>query len=267
MKVIESTPDSLVLLLRPWLLWFFSSAIALMGMVVMLTLAQVSLLVCDRTEGEGLCELTQSTLLRTTTTFVPIDQLRGARVEYSTLPGHPSNVVWLVVDTQTVPLKLFVTVNRQDQQAIALQIQHFLYDPDQPFLRIVNDNRWFAYALGGIFVASGGLVSLLFGKVVCCRFQRSSGQLILERQGLLSRSVQHYPLEAIAAVDLETSAGNSGSTYRICLEMLPDAAQNRPKRLPLTPYYSVDRAAHTALAEQINTFLAQPTPSDGLRRG
>ncbi len=254
MPVHESDSRVLTITLRPWLLWLFSSALATMGLFIVVMFGQLSQLVCDRSQlGEvGWCELSQVSLRHSRTVYVPV----GAVDEVRTLPPTEQmtqrDAIWLRVGDRYIPFAL-TTLGDRDRRAIALRIRRFLLNPDLQTLEIVDDSRWFAYSFGSGFVLSGLTISLLFGKVVICTFDRASQTFYLDRQGLLSHSHHSYPLNAIAAVDVDASAGSAGSTYRVAIWLETNTQPKHP--LPLMPYYSSGLKDKQAIVDRIRAFL------------
>jgi hypothetical protein len=255
MPVHESDSRVLTITLRPWLLWLFSSVLAAMGLLIIVMFGQLSQLVCDRsqTDDYGWCELSQVSLHYSRTVYLPVSAVNEVRTLPPTDQMAQWDAIWLKVGDRYIPFSL-TTLGDRDRRVIALRIRRFLLNPELSTLEIVDDSRWFAYSFGSGFVLSGLTISLLFGKVVICTFDRTTQQFDLDRQGLLSHYHHSYPLDAIAAVDVDTSAGSSGSTYRVAI-WLNDASTQAKQMLPLTPYYSSGLKDKQAVVDRIQTFL------------
>src|SRR5688572_29887756 len=75
----------------------------------------------------------------------------------------------------------------------------------------VSDERTF----GGGFVVVGAAIVLLFANTVTNRFDRTAGRYTRSVEGLVRRREDAHPLNEIAGVRVETSAGgNPSRTYR-----------------------------------------------------
>ncbi|MBF2089973.1 MAG: hypothetical protein IGR80_05600 [Synechococcales cyanobacterium K44_A2020_017] len=257
MTVQEFTSRSFVFTARPWLLWILSGALVAMGLIIMVLLGQSSRLMCDRTEqGDGFCALTQANLLRSSTIYFPVDHLQTVQLYPPQAVSTPSHAIWLHMGDRYLPIQIYATLNDRERLAIAGRIQRFLYNPDLRSLEWVSDNRWFAYGVGWALALMGISLSVLYGKVVTGTFDKQTGQFTLRQQGVWQKQQQTYPLEAIAAVQLETSDGSAGSVYRVCLRFKSqDLPPDVPTYLPLTPYYGIGRAEHEGLMQQIQSFL------------
>lgn len=255
MPLHESDSRVLTITLRPWLLWLFSTALATMGLLIIVMFGQLSQLMCDRsqTDEQGWCELNQVSLRHSRTVYVPVSAVNGVRTLPPTDQMTQRNALWLKVGDRYIPFAL-TTLGDRDRRAVALRIRRFLLNPDLVTLEIVDDSRWFAYSFGSGFVLSGLTISLLFGKVVTCTFDRATDQFRLERQGLLSTQAHDYPLDAIAAIDVDTSAGRSGSTYRVAIWLSHPETQTK-QALPLTPYYSSGLKDKQVVVDRIQAFL------------
>jgi hypothetical protein len=251
-------PRQFVVTLRPWLLWILSSTMTVAGLAMMVTLGQSSRLMCDRSPtGDGLCKLTQANVLQDSTVYFPVAHLETVQMFPPAGITRPQNALWLRMGDRYIPVPIYVTLNPRERLAIAARIQRFVYNPDLTTLEWVSDHRWFAYGLGGSFILAGLGVGLRFGAVVTCRFDKQRGIVTLQRQGLGRPQRQTYPLDAIAAVQLETSDGSAGPVYRICLELeARSLSPGDPTQIPLTPYYRIGRDDHEGLMHQIQQFLA-----------
>ena len=121
--------------------------------------------------------------------------------------------------------------------------------------------------LQALLAANGFLlmVSLrAFAHFVEVRFERFSGQVVIERRGVLLRRRETYPYAAFQAAKSVEFANDEGETRRLVLEFDPHKAPaefaNRKKgdagvlfEAPATWYYSNDRGP-IAVAEAINAW-------------
>lgn len=245
------------------MLWLMGGVFTTVGLAVGLTLGGETTLECDRTLPSAQCQITSSSWIETHTQTLPVNQMLGAEVEssHSSDGGYTYRVVMLTQEGR-VPLTDVYSSGMTHYSDQAKQINQFLQNPDQPHLRLRQDNRWwgllFLVAFGG-----GGLAILFgFGKIVTCEFDKTLGQLMLTRQGLLGGPrQQQYSLRQIVGARVERSHGSDGDTFRSALVL------QSGEGIPLTSYYSSGRAKEERTVACISTFLGlsagEPTIETG----
>lgn len=269
MKITQHNADTLTLQVRPWFLWFFSATFSLTGLAIILWMGTVTTLSCRRSGPDGgACVLATSRLLQTHQRQLAVSDVQSARV----MRGFKNqNIYQVQIMTRQgmVPLQRVHSSGYGVKQQQVEQITAFLAQPTQTELVVQDDQRWFAYSFGSLFVLSGLAVSSLFGQVVTCCFDKASGCWTLHRHGLLGQSTVQQRLDDIVAVDLEESRGNNSTTYRVSLVTCPDpsdrADRDEAGHVPITTYYSAGYEDKQEVADCIRTFLNLKEPMWGDR--
>ena len=106
---------------------------------------------------------------------------------------------------------------------------------------------------GGLFVAAGCAVLLVFAKTVTCTFDRTADRFTREIRGVLGTTQLLHSLGDIAGLRVEEHRGSKGSrTYRVALVLTSGA------RIPLTTTYGSGKRPKEATAERVRAFLGLP---------
>ncbi len=133
----------------------------------------------------------------------------------------------------------------------------FIADPNQAALQIAINNRWWTYPLGGVFALGGlGFWATLYRQTLY-RFDRTFGQLIIERHNLGRVRRNTYSLSSLQALVLEESTTGDGDPVTHVAIFLRDGT--RLGRKAYDNYYS--RAERAAVIQQVNTFVGPLPPS------
>ncbi|WP_293347980.1 MULTISPECIES: hypothetical protein [unclassified Microcoleus] len=109
---------------------------------------------CQRIESkQGNCQLKESTLLGSTTEEISLDDLLGATVITGKKDG--GRVVLLTKSGRIS----FTSYNTRwgDKNYIANEINNFVANADRKSLNLSQDDRWFGWIFGSIFVLGGVL--------------------------------------------------------------------------------------------------------------
>jgi hypothetical protein len=124
--------------------------------IVGLFLVQISpntTLICQRIETkQGNCKLTESKLWVSSSQEISLDDLQGGKVVQKRKGSSQ-----VVVLTKTGKIPLGNATRWGDKNPIANQINSFVKNPDIKSLNVSQDDRWFGWIFGGIFVLSGVL--------------------------------------------------------------------------------------------------------------
>ncbi|MEB3335875.1 MAG: hypothetical protein VKJ46_00310 [Leptolyngbyaceae bacterium] len=129
-------------------------------------LASAQTLTCQREEPtQGLCTLKakQGPLSwEKTLQDFPVNQLQGAELESST--RSTSNLYRIVIITKekALPLTSTFASGQENKAEIVDQINAFVNNLEQSSLQVQQDDRWFFYIMGGIFIVVGNLVGVPF---------------------------------------------------------------------------------------------------------
>ncbi|MBD1863755.1 MULTISPECIES: hypothetical protein [Trichocoleus] len=251
MKVVKETPNQLTLLHRPIWLWLFGLIFAGAGLAAIATFGKVVTLNCNRTAPvQSNCQLKAAGLLGLAAQETALDSLQSAKVERSSSSDGDTFRVVLVTNQGEVPFTDYYSSGENGKQEIATQISTFLSSPQASSLTLQQDDRWFMFMFGSVFVIAGLAVAIGMGEIVVCEFDRSSDSLILKRHGLFGTKVSERRIHEIEAVRVEESRDSDGSTYRVSLMFTVG-----DRLLPLTSYYSSGRHSKQAIADQLRKFL------------
>jgi hypothetical protein len=133
-----------------------------LGSLVIYFIGDKATLQCQRpTASQVNCTLTNASLRRTKTQNLPGNQLQGAEVlRYRDSDGDRSYQVMLRTVEGNVPLTPIKSSGARGKRRQAEQINTFLADPQQRELTIIQDDRWFAFGLGGLFVVVGAGIAI-----------------------------------------------------------------------------------------------------------
>ncbi|MEG3864108.1 hypothetical protein [Microcoleus sp. herbarium12] len=116
--------------------------------------AQNTTLSCQKIESQqGNCQLTESSLSSSKTQEISLDNLLGGKV---TTGRKGSSRVVLLTKSGEIPFTNYHTAwgNKND---IANKINDFVANPDRKSLKVSQDDRWFGWIFGSIFVLAGVL--------------------------------------------------------------------------------------------------------------
>ncbi len=261
MKIVEQTPTKIRLkasdLGVPIFLTLLGLPFFLAGLVVILFLGKLTQLECNRLEPTQVaCQLTASGILNTRTTNIPVGELQGAEIETSQdSDGDITYRVALITRQGRLPLTDSYSAGLgTNHQQNTNQINTFLSRADQENLVIQQDDRWFAFIFGGIFmlVGSGIIAGGLFNQFSsACILDKTSGRLYLDRKNGFRTKRKEYPLHEIKAAKVVENTDSDGDpTYATYLVL------RSGEKIPLK--LTGSRNEHSALADTINQFLAKP---------
>ncbi len=197
MKIVQETPNLLILRLRPILLWIIAGIFVPVGLFVLTTLGKATTFTCTRTEPTN-CQLVASGLLGSQSKQIPLNMLQGAKVEEDNSDDGNTYRVIILTSSGDIPFTSYLSYGESDKQAIASHINQFLRDPRQTSLIQKQDDRLLMYLFGGSFVIVGFI--MLMAPVVTCVFDKTVDTLTLKRQGLLGTKVIEHRLDKIKYV-------------------------------------------------------------------
>ena len=165
MKNVEQTPNpsslkpnNLMTRIVPTL---FCSVFVVAGLAVIIIFEELSTLTCQRVQPtQGSCQFVHSGLLGSDETTIPLNQLQSAKVDvYENHKGDTYRVV-LLTDGGKVPFTSAWSSGAEEKQKNTDRINGFIGNPEKTSLLVQQDDRWFAYPFGGIFILAGGGVML-----------------------------------------------------------------------------------------------------------
>lgn len=261
MKIIQHTPNQLILRHRPIALRLMGSFSTIVGVVIIILFSKASTFTCERVQqNRGSCELKHSyfVIFKMSET-IPIEDLTGTEVVITHTRGMdsffiqlPHYKVILLTPNKEIPLTLYGTIDREKQDAMADQINVFLNDQETESLFIERDNRWLVCLIGSIFIIVG-LLALLLIEIVTVTFDKAVNSLKIERQSLLGTQVIEHPLENIIEVKLNISSYFNSRTrlYQVVLVLKSD------ENILLTSNGSLSKSRKQKLVDEITNFLTQ----------
>ena len=154
MKKIEGTPYS-QLKIQTSNIWvdLLSSLPFIIFGLFLVDISPNTTLICQRIETkQGNCKLTESKLWGSSSQEISLDDLQGGKVVQKRKGSRQ-----VVVLTKTGGIPLGSASRGGDKYSIANQINSFVKNTDIKSLNVSQDDRWFGWIFGGIFVLGGVL--------------------------------------------------------------------------------------------------------------
>jgi hypothetical protein len=256
MKIIENTPDRLVLRNYPTLQIVMGLIFALTGMVITFFFGRSVDLHCDKLEpGLVNCRLGDKWM-----GYLPLGErmaqhVQSAEVDESTdSEGDSTYKVVLVTDAGRVSLTSFYSSGYSAKANLAQRVNGFLQASGQRTLDLKVNTDWWILIFLFLFTG-GGVVVILLAKTTGIEMVRSEGVLRILKDGLFGRGQEEHILREIESVVLESSSGSRGSTtYRIAFHVVDGG------ELLLTRWYSSGRKDKQQAVDAMNAFLAAYRP-------
>ena len=250
MKVIQENHHQMTMRLRPWLLWGSGSLFTIAGLLTPL-LASVDSFTCRRdSTTQGTCEISRTRFLGTKQQILSLEDIQGTNIDISSSRNNKNSYTLILLTNEgEIPAIKSSVSNYQRVYSWWEQIEGFIQDEQQQHLFIEYDHRWKFY-LFSIFAAFSGIETVLSGKVVFCKIDKTLGILTLEKYGLIGNSQVEYNIRDIQGLTVETSTGSKGSkTYRAALVM------ESGEYIPFTSYYSAELNQEQQTVDIISNFL------------
>lgn len=218
--------------------------------------ANVTTLECQRTKPAQInCQRTITGLLGTETTLIP-GQLTGAKVVTASGLGVvlSTSIKSMALTKNSMELTNHRAFVRDKQREIASNINAFVQDAQQTNFTIQQDDRWQGWLTGAKFFVLGIAViyiSLTIPVYVLCDFDKSSGQLTLEKRYRLfnTKAIHQYKLiDAQQAQVRQLPLSNRPPIYTVRLTLIST------KPIALSPP-TRDRQECQTMVNAINRFL------------
>ncbi len=86
---------------------------------------------------------------------IPLNQLQSAKVDVNESSKGDTYRVVLLTDGDKVPFTSAWSSGAEEKQKSSDRINAFIGNPRKTSLRVQQDDRWFAYPFGGIFILLG----------------------------------------------------------------------------------------------------------------
>jgi hypothetical protein len=254
-------------------LWFLPKFIYLAGGFITLLLLPYMLkilsprspnniLTCQRSQAnQGICQIVSSSKrVKTQIKTIALEQLRQAKVVIVPRGDGKTEYQQIVLLTKQGGIPLQFTRTQQPDltakklNAIALRINNFVKNTQQPYLNIQQGTSWINWVFGSA-IALNFLWLVYCSEFTTWEFDRNRGLIIQKRIWLFfSTDIQH-PLRDIINVQLEEKSNKAWKTYRVELFIAPN--QTLPMDIYYTNYFwNRDNTEKTVNA--IAQFLNQP---------
>ncbi len=177
MKVLEQTPNQLILQNRPTGFWLLGNSFIIIGIGIIIFLSEALTLICHRESAtEGHCKQTYSfPLYYSQTDTFKIPELPNIKI------FKESHSKWI------------------NNYPSPLRVKNFLNNPQQRDLVIKQSNYWITYSLGGVLIIIGFLTKL--GYTITVTFDKTQQLLIMDRRRI-SRVQTIQSLANITAVKI-----------------------------------------------------------------
>lgn len=204
MKVVQHTPNTLILRWFSHSPWLNSVAIVILGLLILAIGGQRTTLVCDHSESNnGQCDLKTQQLFRSNSQSISVQDLQGAKVQgYQQNSPSPLYRVLLMTSSQPVPLTAHFSADYVKQQSSVEKLELFIEDPEARPLRISDYGHSWVYLLGGIAIATGVVSAALSMERTTLSFDNSANYLQIHHQRLFASWTDEYDLQTVINVEL-----------------------------------------------------------------
>jgi hypothetical protein len=195
MKMKKQGDYELVFKSNPFFTWIFGTIFIASGLAIIIFFGTVTIFVCQRDgEDSNVCNYEEIGLLGSQTKKIPLEQVKEAKVGiYTDDDNSKTYRVEILTDLETLPFPSYYSSDYESKKTFSDQINTFITNPEVNEISITNDERFFYYIFGGIFIGLGLMVVFVFGKFVTCRFDKIIGTMTLSRRGLFgTKVIKHY---------------------------------------------------------------------------
>jgi hypothetical protein len=251
MKIIENSPNQLILRSNPFWQLIFGLIFALAGLAITYFLGRSVDTHCEHTSSREItCTLTEKLF-----SLVPVGQrtipnIYGAEVEESRdSDGDTTYKVVFLTNAERVPLTGYTSSGYSSKAEVAEQINQFVQAGRQNSLDIQVKMEWwiliFLVAFGGV-----GVGIVVFAKTVQIEMNRSEGVLRIQKDGIFGTSRNEFLLREIEDIYLQSSSDSDGTTYRVAFRIAGG------EEIPLTGYYSSGYKSKQRDVDLMKDFLS-----------
>jgi len=256
MKIIENTPDRLVLRSDPTLQIVFGLVFAVTGLIITYFFGRSVDVHCEKIEPRQVnCQLTPKLL-----GLKPLGQRRVLNVQKAEVSesrdsdGDSTYRVIFITAAGKVSLTNYSSSGYSAKANLAEQINSFIRDNQRTALDVkVNMDWWiliFLFAFTGV-----GIIVILVAKTTVIEMIRSEGVLRILKGGLFGSGQEEHILRDIESIELESSRSNRGNpTYRIVFHVADGG------NLLLSRWYTSGRKGKQTAVDAMNKFLASYRP-------
>jgi hypothetical protein len=269
MFVLQRTSQVLKFRILPLETWWLSVVPTVFFVMVFIVYGGTqSTLTCHRTApDQGRCQLVASRLLQSEIQLdIPLSQVKEA-----TFNHRGSQVALVTQDGQAFRITTYA-IPAEEKNAV--HINEFLSDPEQRYLKVVEGTvdvgwhpiqDWLSFPIHNIvlnpLVWICGTVFVLVNmtsEIVTCTFDRSLGQITIERRGIRYSRIFQYPLQELVRVEVEKAvrrirtgrrSGQHVTEFGVVLIF------KSGDRVPLEKQFSKFRSGKERTAKRIRQFL------------
>ncbi len=252
MKIVEYTSTKLTIQQnRPVRHWIIGLIFMIVGLIAILGPEQMTTFTCDRvTPNQGSCQLVHSSLLFSDEITIPLENLQEAKLQFNQSYGNDYSRLVLITNNEPIYFKNDSGSQLDKQKNIADKINSFIDQENQKKINIQEDNRYFSYIFGGLFLLVGFVGSGVVTQEFTCNFDKSVGCLTLIKKGfLLTRRVKK-PISDIIGLQVDKpQKRQEKKNYRINLILTSG------KRIGLASANESNREETKRLIYCLTTFL------------
>jgi hypothetical protein len=184
-----------------------------MGAFLILSSFAVTTLTCQRwSAAQGSCKLTDLNFPWVNVKEIPLTTLRGA--EFRTQLGSGRGISYIhkiVLLTPTAEIDVAVSSHKGEKEDITEQINRFIKNSNQTFLKVRQDGQQEKLFWGLFFWGSGLVAVLFFGaeiEIITCSFDKTLGRLTLKQRNSLSlpSGFIEHSIQEIDSATIETTS-------------------------------------------------------------
>ncbi|MGY6528436.1 MAG: hypothetical protein ACXITR_00770 [Cyanobacterium sp.] len=228
MKITQQTATKLILeatkysFLKRAFFFLFASPFFLVGIFIIVDLGKVNTLECQKSLSREIsCSLNRRNLLGEEVITIEKGSLDKAELGVNSSDDSDTYRVNLITKEGIVPLTEVYSSGIKEKRDNTNQINYFINNSSDINLQIIQDDRWFAYPVGSVFVLSGaGLmaVSLLFFTQVKCTFDKGIQRFYLIEKNVLKTHEKEYKMWEIKSAELVEHKDSKGrKSYNVDL--------------------------------------------------
>jgi len=221
MKIKEQTAQKLILeattlnsSLKRLFFFLFATPFFVAGVFIILYMGKINILECQRRLSEEIsCVLSRKGLLGEEIINLKKGQLQQAKLGINRSDNSNTYRVNLITKKGITPLTEVYSSGLKGKRNHIDQINRFINNPSNSSLIIIQDERWFAYPFGGVFVLVGAglmIYSLTFFIQVKCIFDKGKQQLFLTEKNLFNTQYIDYKIWQIKLVELIVHRDSKG---------------------------------------------------------
>ena len=233
----------------PWLQQAIGWLFMLAGWAILILVFPTQVrLHCDR--KHDLCTFERSNLVRTETSTWPSSDLKGARLEVlDSWNSGTTFVIWLQTSDGSVAFTPYsIGGSRDAKQALVAMINVFSFDPAQPVLEAVEDERRLFYPVAAGLILFG-LLPVVFVKTATCRLDLLQNRFVLTNSGLWGRTTVERRLSDVMEAQLDGISQAGTTMCRVTFRL------RSGEKIPLTYYRYHNCQKANEIVHTINEIL------------